>query len=63
MEIVQFLLLQGYTSDQIVVLVPYLGQLKLLYNLLKTLDIDNFQGEESDLIVLLVWSDLTKRAE
>ena len=29
----------------------------------KTLDIDNFQGEESDLIVLLVWSDPTKRAE
>ena len=63
MEIVQFLLLQGYTSDQIVVLVPYLGQLKLLNDLLKTLEIDNFQGEESDLIVLLVWSDPTKRAE
>jgi hypothetical protein len=44
-EIVQFLFLQGYTSDQIVVLIPYLGQLKILKDLLKTHDMILSIGE------------------
>jgi hypothetical protein len=91
-EIVRYLLLQGYRSDQIVVLTPYLGQLLTLIQLVKSrlkevtalvsdsdiheledLDpeqpllgttgpvptesircstIDNFQGEEADIIVI-----------
>jgi hypothetical protein len=86
-QIVQFLLLQGYEPVQVVILVPYLGQLKVISDLLNTHDItttlgerdaedllslkldqpwhlssksargiriatiDNFQGEEADLIV------------
>jgi len=86
-QIVQFLLLQGYEPVQVVILVPYLGQLKVISDLLNTHDItttlgerdaedllslkldqpwhlssksargiriatiDNFQGEEADLVV------------
>lgn len=84
---VKYLIQQGYKSDQIVILTPYLGQLKLLQDQLKTragvdpllndMDsyelvraglsteaaakvdhkplristIDNYQGEESDIVV------------
>ena len=87
-QVVQFLLLQGYRSDQMVVLTPYLGQLKVLndkfrrYQIaaavgdrdaddllnigvdqpwlhqagqsahgVRTCTIDNYQGEEADLII------------
>jgi superfamily I DNA and/or RNA helicase len=89
-EVVRFLLLQGYTPDRIVMLTPYVGQLLLLIRAVKRLQevqayvseqdlrdldnassspeglesetrtaksvrissIDNFQGEESDLVVV-----------
>jgi hypothetical protein len=87
-QVVQFLLLQGYRSDSIVVLTPYLGQLKILngkfqrhrivatvgerdvddlLNIgveqpwllqtsqtakgIRTCTIDNYQGEEADVII------------
>ena len=86
LKCVKYLAQQGYRSDQIVVLTPYLGQLRLLFDVLKTendpvlndLDsydlvraglmpvatskanrnplristIDNYQGEESDVVVV-----------
>ena len=85
LKCVKYLAQQGYGSNQIVVLTPYLGQLRLLYDVLQTendpvlndLDsydlvkagimpqatakasatrlrvstIDNYQGEESDIVV------------
>jgi len=87
-QVVQFLLLQGYRSDDIVVLTPYLGQLKVLNDMfqrhriiatvgerdvddllnigvdqpwlhqvgvsakgVRTCTIDNYQGEEADVII------------
>jgi len=86
LKCVKYLAQQGYGSNQIVVLTPYLGQLRLLYDVLKTendpvlndLDsydlvraglmplaaakisrtqlrvstIDNYQGEESDIVIV-----------
>lgn len=85
LKCVKYLAQQGYRSDQIVVLSPYLGQLRLLFDVLQTendpvlndLDsydlvraglmpaatakaqrnplristIDNYQGEESDIVI------------
>ena len=85
LKCVRYLAQQGYGSDQIVVLTPYLGQLRLLYDILKKENdpvlndidmhdliraglvpqavgkstnrrlrvstIDNYQGEESDVVV------------
>jgi hypothetical protein len=58
-EIVRYLLLQGYSPDRIVVLTPYLGQLsKIIRTMRKELgdvhayiseqDLENFEGEEQD---------------
>lgn len=86
LKCVKYLAQQGYGSNQIVVLTPYLGQLRLLYDVLQTendpvlndLDsydlvraglmpqatakasrtklristVDNYQGEESDIVVV-----------
>eukprot|EP00980_Cylindrotheca_fusiformis_P004952 scaffold1051_cov119-Cylindrotheca_fusiformis.AAC.27 len=58
-EIVRFLLLQGYPPDRIVVLTPYLGQLSTIVRAMKKnlrdvdfylseRDLENFEGEEFD---------------
>ncbi|XP_068724766.1 uncharacterized protein [Montipora capricornis] len=56
----KYLLLQGYKETQITVLTMYIGQLLLLqdqlprlaFKELKVCAVDNFQGEESDIILL-----------
>ena len=86
LKCVKYMAQQGYRSDQIVVLTPYLGQLRLLFDVLQTdndpvlndLDsydlvraglmppgtakadrtplristVDNYQGEESDIVIV-----------
>jgi hypothetical protein len=59
-RLAMYLLLQGYKATQITVLTPYSGQVKLLRQEFKALDIDsiyitsvdNYQGEENDIIIL-----------
>ncbi|KAH3710991.1 hypothetical protein DPMN_070490 [Dreissena polymorpha] len=56
----KYFLNQGYTKDQITVLTPYMGQVMLLRNEMpkslfegvRITAIDNFQGEENDIILL-----------
>lgn len=56
----QYLLTQGYDPDQITVLTPYSGQVACLKEKMDSLNIqslrivpiDNFQGEENDIILL-----------
>ncbi|KAH9499460.1 NFX1-type zinc finger-containing protein 1 [Bulinus truncatus] len=64
----EYLLQQGYTSKQITILSPYAGQIHRIKNLLETMpksqtaaikmkglkisSIDNYQGEENDIILL-----------
>lgn len=96
-QIVQFFLMQGYRSDDMVVLTPYLGQLKVLNDKfrrhritatvgerdvdellnigveqpwlqqisqsargIRTCTIDNYQGEEADLIITTLVRSNTK---
>jgi len=67
-QIVQFLLLQGYSPDQIVVLVPYLGQLKILSDLLQSHDMAAGIGDrdEEDLLSLKIdqpWQRMSSSAQ
>jgi len=56
----EYLLLQGYKPEQITVLTPYCGQVRLLHKEfrkassanLRITSVDNFQGEEADIILL-----------
>ena len=63
----KYLLLQGYSGNQITILTMYIGQLLLLqkkmprqeFQGVKVCAVDNFQGEENDIILLsLVRSNL-----
>ena len=55
-----YLLLQGYTPEQITILTPYTGQLlairrcmpKKKFQGVRVTAVDNFQGEENDIIIL-----------
>ncbi|XP_054156808.1 NFX1-type zinc finger-containing protein 1-like [Oppia nitens] len=61
-RLVKHLLFQDYESNQITILTPYSGQLFLINRLLRTQtdifgelraqSVDNFQGEENDIIIL-----------
>ncbi|KAF8958975.1 P-loop containing nucleoside triphosphate hydrolase protein [Flammula alnicola] len=58
LKIVRYLAQQGYGTDKMVVLTPYLGQLRKLQDELKTENdpvstilIHNYQGEESDIVI------------
>jgi len=67
-QIVQFLLLQGYEPDQIVVLVPYLGQLKILNDLLRLHNMSAAIGDcnEEDLLSQKIdqpWQRMSKSAQ
>ncbi|EPE34203.1 P-loop containing nucleoside triphosphate hydrolase [Glarea lozoyensis ATCC 20868] len=66
LKLVRYLSQQGYGSEELVVLTPYLGQLRLLQEELKQendpwlneldsfelLQADNYQGEESDIVIV-----------
>ncbi|KAH6662622.1 ATPase [Plectosphaerella plurivora] len=66
LKMVKYLGQQGYKTDNIVVLTPYLGQLKLLKEILsqendpwlndldnfEMIRADNYQGEESDIVIV-----------
>ena len=67
----QYLFNQGYSSDQITILTPYLGQVRLFrqnmvqerFEGVKIVAIDNYQGEENDVVLLsLVRSNLENKA-
>ena len=59
-KLCRYLLLQNYNSDQITILTLYVGQVLLIRKYLKQYDIknvkvssvDNYQGEENDIILL-----------
>src|SRR5690606_25216023 len=62
-HLTNYLLLQGYTSNQITVLTAYSGQVHLLRKefrkasnpsttSVRITSVDNFQGEEADIIIL-----------
>eukprot|EP00029_Vermamoeba_vermiformis_P008219 TRINITY_DN3782_c0_g1_i1.p1 TRINITY_DN3782_c0_g1~~TRINITY_DN3782_c0_g1_i1.p1 ORF type:complete len:1656 (-),score=450.40 TRINITY_DN3782_c0_g1_i1:84-5051(-) len=59
-KLASYLMMQGYEASQITVLTAYSGQVKLLRNEFRVLGInsiyitsvDNFQGEENDIIIL-----------
>ncbi|CAF0774800.1 unnamed protein product [Didymodactylos carnosus] len=60
-ELAYYLIKQGYTTSQITILVMYLGQRQLIVKLtrqrpllkgIKTMTVDNYQGEENDIILL-----------
>ena len=56
----KYLILQGYSPEQITVLTPYVGQLLKIRNLMprkgfegvRVVAVDNYQGEENDIVLL-----------
>ena len=71
LHLADYLLKQGYSKQQITILTPYRGQTRTIRNLIGEYDpetnikitaIDNYQGEENDIILLsLVRSNEAKR--
>uniref|UniRef100_A0A1X7UJV6 RZ-type domain-containing protein n=1 Tax=Amphimedon queenslandica TaxID=400682 RepID=A0A1X7UJV6_AMPQE len=60
-RLAEYLLFQGYKPDQLTILTPYTGQVACIKEHMKTFSfessprivpIDNFQGEENDIIIL-----------